>query len=209
MRRLPIVLAVIAMLLVFVGRMSGPSPPVWDRASPEVQAILWRTPRPLTAFTLSGAQGDALELEQLRGRWHLVYFGYLQCPDVCPTTLQALHGLKRLLSDDVLGSDTRMLFVSIDPGQDTPARIAEYLRFFGDGVDGYSGEPGELARLTGSLGVLHEEHQSPDGSRSIDHTTAVIVIDPQARGVAALDGPHQPRRMEQEYRRLRKFLDPN
>jgi protein SCO1/2 len=183
------------------------SDPGWATATPELQAILWPMPRPVADFELRTQHGRSFDAAQLRGQWSFLYFGYLQCPDVCPTTMQALHGLRELLvDDDPEAAATRFVFVSVDPGNDTPERIGAYLAYFDRELLGLSGDPAQLGRLATSLGVMYAEHVDDKGVRSMDHTTSIIVVDPQGRGVAALAGPHQPRTMHQRFGELRRHL---
>lgn len=177
----------------------------WSSAPPALQSILWPTARPAVDFELTTQHGQSFRNVDLRGHWSLVYFGYLQCPDVCPTTLQTLRGVQKLLQGDG-DQATRFVFVSVDPGNDTPVRIGAYLSFFGDDLIGLSGNPAGLATLAGSLGVMYAEHVDADGTRSMDHTTSIIVVDPQGRGVAALPGGQQPQQMTQQLDALRRFL---
>ncbi|MBK9655275.1 MAG: SCO family protein [Rhodanobacteraceae bacterium] len=177
----------------------------WSSAPPALQSILWPTARPVADFELSTQHDRAFSKIDLRGHWSLLYFGYLQCPDVCPTTLQTLRGVQKLLQAD--GDDpTRFVFVSVDPDNDTPARIGAYLSFFGDDLTGLSGNPQGLATLAGSLGVMYAEHVDTDGTRSMDHTTSIIVVDAQGRGVAALPGGQTPQAMVEQLRAVRGFV---
>lgn len=179
----------------------------WSAAAPELQAILWPLPRAVADFELRTQHGEAFGATQLRGQWSLLYFGYLQCPDVCPTTLQSLQGLRKLLvADEPAAATTRFVFVSVDPGNDTQERIGSYLDYFDRELVGLTGDPAQLARLASSLGVMYAEHVDERGVRSMDHTTSILVVDPQGRGVAALPGPHQPRRMLEQFGELRCHL---
>ena len=179
----------------------------WASAAPELQAVLWPLPREVAEFELRTQHGEAFGAAQLRGQWNLLYFGYLRCPDVCPTTLQSLHGLRELLvADEPAAAATRFVFVSVDPGNDTQERIGAYLDYFDPELVGVTGDPAQLARLAGSLGVMYAEHVDDLGVRSMDHTTSIIVVDPQGRGVAALAGPHQPRTMLEQFGQLRRHL---
>lgn len=179
----------------------------WATAAPELQAVLWPLPREVAGFELRNQRGEAFGAAQLRGQWNLLYFGYLQCPDVCPTTLQSLHGLRELLvTDEPAAAATRFVFVSVDPANDTQERIGAYLEYFDRELVGLTGDPAQLARLAASLGVMYAEHVDERGVRSMDHTTSIIVVDPQGRGVAALGGPHQPRTMLEQFGQLRRHL---
>ncbi len=207
----PRILLVVSLLLLagiallFVTR--GPTAPDWASATPEVQAILWPAPREVADFSLIDQQGHAFNKEGLKGHWSLLYFGYLQCPDICPTTLQSLASLRRLMTQSGHAADIpQMMFVSVDPGNDNPQRIAAYLDFFDKQLIGLTGDPGQLAHLAESLGVIYTEHVEADGVRTMEHTSSVIVVDPQGRGVAALAGSHQPRALLQQLDALKTFL---
>ncbi|MGE4073571.1 MAG: SCO family protein [Lysobacterales bacterium] len=180
----------------------------WAQAPASLQGLLWPLPRAVAAFELLDQHSRPFALEQLRGHWSLLYFGYLQCPDVCPTTLQSLRGMQRSLETPVLdGAPLQFLFVSVDPGNDTPERIGPYLQFFGDDFIGLSGDPDQLSALANSVGVMYAEHIADDGTRSMDHSTSIVLVDPQGRALAALPAPHQPDVMAQQYRALRAWLE--
>ena len=158
-------------------------------------------------FRLIDHTGKARSMADFRGKTVLMFFGFAQCPDVCPTTLQSLHGLRELLvADEPAAAATRFVFVSVDPGNDTQERIGAYLDYFDRELVGLTGDPAQLARLAASLGVMYAEHVDERGVRSMDHTTSIIVVDPQGRGVAAMAGPHQPRRMLEQFGQLRRHL---
>ena len=177
----------------------------WASAPPMLQSILWPGARPVAEFKLTTQNGRDYVNADLRGHWSLLYFGYLQCPDICPTTLQTLRGVQKLLEADG-DNTTRFVFVSVDPANDKPERIGAYLGFFGDDLVGLSGNPADLAMLTGSLGVMYAENIDASGTRTMDHTTSIIVVDPQGRGVAGLPGGQSPQAVVEQLRSLRLFL---
>lgn len=197
--------AVAALATVWLSRANR-SADDWEQVPAEVQATLWPVARPVASFGLLDHHGQAFTAEDLHGHWSLLYFGYLQCPDVCPTTLQSLRGLQRLQATEAEARKTRHVFVSVDPANDTPERVAAYLGYFGAGFTGVTGDPDELRKLTDSLGVIHSEHVDEAGVRSIDHTTAILVVDPNGRGVGALAEPHDPASMLQRLRALQDYL---
>ena len=200
-------LAILASLLA-VFAIRQPASSDWASAPPEVQAILWPGARDIAEFSQLDQHGQAFARKDLEGHWNLLYFGYLQCPDICPTTLQSLSRMRALMVE--AGQDAvipRMIFVSVDPANDTPPRIASYLAFFNKELIGLSGSADQLEALTHSLGIGYAENVDAEGVRSMEHTSSIIVVDPRGQAVAALPAPHQPKVMLRQLNALRAFLD--
>ena len=106
--------AVAALALVWLGHANRGADD-WEQVPAEVQTTLWPVARPVAEFTLTDQDGRPFAADHLHGHWSLLYFGYLQCPDVCPTTLQSLRGLQRLQATEAEARKTRHVFVSVDP----------------------------------------------------------------------------------------------
>lgn len=198
-------LVLAALLALFASRRPASSD--WASAPPELQAILWPGARDIGEFTELDQHGQPFGIDDLKGHWSLLYFGFLQCPDICPTTLQMLSRMRSLMVE--AGQDAeipRIIFVSVDPLNDTPERVAGYLAFFSEALIGLTGTPAQLEALAGSVGIHYSEFVGDDGVRSMEHTTSIIVVDPQGRAVAALPAPHKPQVMLQQFNALREFL---
>jgi protein SCO1 len=206
--RLFLVLSLVVLAgLLAAFAITRPASSDWASAPPEIQAILWPGARDIADFTELDQGGKPFGKDDLKGHWSLLYFGYLQCPDICPTTLRSLSAMRSLMAEGgQAGEIPRIVFVSVDPANDTPQRIASYLGFFSSELIGLSGEPSQLEKLARSLGIVYAENIEASGVRSMEHTTSIIVVDPQARAVAALPAPHQPRVMLQQFNALRDFL---
>ena len=178
---------------------------VWATAGPELQTVLWPVPRPLARFRMRTQYGDVYTAEQMRGQWSFVYFGYLSCPDACPTTLQTLHEFRRaLLVADPAAERDRFIFVDVDPGHDDSNRVAAYLAYFDPQFLGLTGAPDQLAALAGSMGVAYAEHVDSQGVRSMDHSTSVLLVAPDGRVVGAFPAPIEPARMLRLFQQLRR-----
>lgn len=146
--------------------------------------------RMLTSFALEDHEGRRFDAARLRGAWTLLFFGFTSCPDICPTTLADLTRLRRALAAQ--GDDSRWLrtvFVSVDPGRDDRVTLARYVGFFDPALTGVTGTPQELARLAGQLGAAFEVIASDEPDYPVYHTTAVFVIDAEARWRAVLRSP--------------------
>lgn len=127
-------------------------------------------------FTLTDHTGQPVSLSHFHGKLVVLFFGYTQCPDVCPTTLGVLAQALNLLGKKA--ADVQVLFVSVDPARDTPERISEYVTHFNPNFLGITGSPEEIAQTASLYGVYYEiqDEESPD-IYWIDHTASMMVID--------------------------------
>jgi protein SCO1/2 len=127
-------------------------------------------------FTLQSADGP-VSLKDFRGKEVLVYFGYTYCPDICPTSLAAMaEGLKQLTPDEL--ARVAMIFVSVDPKRDTPARLKEYVNFFHPAIVGLTGAPEEIAAIAKRYGVFYAEQkvETAGDGYVVDHSADTYVI---------------------------------
>jgi protein SCO1/2 len=132
-------------------------------------------------FTLQSAQGP-LALKDFRGKVVLLYFGYTYCPDICPTSLAATAQGLQLLKPEELAR-VAVIFISVDPERDTPARLQEYARFFHPNVFGVTGAPAELAELAKRYGAFYARQpvETAGAGYVIDHTADTYLISPSGQ----------------------------
>lgn len=155
---------------------------------------LLKTPRPIDDFTLSAARGVPFTKADLNGHWTVVFAGFTFCPDVCPTTLTELKAVNARLGE--VAGQVRFLFLSVDPERDTPEKIGKYVAFFDPTFDGATGDPATLEKLGANLGFVYAKVPgATPQSYTIDHSTALILIDPQARIAGYLTPPFKPETM--------------
>ena len=132
---------------------------------------------PAPEFALARADGTSFRLSEMRGKTLLLFFGYPSCPDVCPTTLAELNQAMGRLSGEEAGR-VQVVFITVDPGRDTPERVQEYVNHFNAGFIGLSGNEENLAKVWNEYGVFRE---IVDGSSAIgyivNHTARVTLID--------------------------------
>lgn len=131
---------------------------------------------PASEFALTRADGTNFQLSSMRGKVVLLFFGYTSCPDVCPTTLGELNQTIGQLGDDA--NKVQVVFVTVDPGRDTPERIQEYVNHFNPNFIGLSGSEDELTPIWNDYGVFREivEGTSAFGYL-VNHTARVTLID--------------------------------
>jgi protein SCO1/2 len=144
----------------------------------------------LPDFSLLDQSGAAVNADSFRGQWDLVFFGFTNCPDICPTTLQVLASAKRELTDAGVTTLPRIVLVSVDPERDTPDVLGQYVDYFGEGNLGITGELEEIKKLTAGLGIYFEKAATADDNYSVDHSAAVLVINPDGEFSALFSAPH-------------------
>ena len=128
-------------------------------------------------FTLSSVRGP-VNLGDLEGKVVMLFFGYTSCPDVCPLSLAKIGAcLSSLGAEQAQGVGA--LFVTLDPGRDTAARMHQYAEFFHPGIIGLTGSKGEIDVLTARYGVTYERKQSPESALgyTISHPDTILLLD--------------------------------
>lgn len=131
-------------------------------------------------FSLTDHHGQLRHLADFRGKAVVLFFGYTQCPDVCPTTLAAMRAAMNRLGQDA--GRVQVLFVSLDPARDTPQLLTEYVPSFHPNFIGLRGDEASTAALARDFKVFYSKQPgTTPGSYSIDHSTGSYVFDPQGR----------------------------
>jgi protein SCO1/2 len=131
-------------------------------------------------FALPDTTGQLMRLGDFRGKAVVLFFGYTQCPDVCPTTLSAMAEVMKLLGSD--GAKLQVAFVTLDPERDTPALIAEYMAQFHPGFLGLRGDKAATEAVAREFKVFYTKQAAgAAGGYTIDHTAGSYVFDPQGR----------------------------
>jgi protein SCO1/2 len=131
-------------------------------------------------FQLPDADGKLRSLKEFQGKVVVLFFGYTQCPDVCPTTLTELAQVKKLLGADA--DKLQGVFITVDPERDTPAVLKAYMASFDPGFVALRGSPEQLAATAKDFKVFYKktEGKTPT-SYSMDHSAASYVYDTQGR----------------------------
>ena len=191
LKRLPLVL--ILLLALAAGLIAG----FWmqrERVTiDDINATVLEPANSIGDFELITHFGTSFTLDSLKGKWSLLFFGYTNCPDVCPTTLQTLTQVDKQISENTTDDhQMQVVFVSVDPERDTPERLAQYVPYFNQSFIGVTGKQTEINRLTQQLGILHLRVESNDDQNYlVDHTSSILLFNPNGELRALFSVPHK------------------
>jgi protein SCO1/2 len=170
----------------------------------EIAGIYFSDPKDISDFNLVHQSGKPFTRENLRGKWNFLYFGYTYCPDVCPMTLSQLNAVDQRLAQQGLDQDTAYLMISVDPRRDTPERLGQYVTYFNKNFQGATGTPEELEKLAKQLGIFYKLNDQEDAENyTVDHSSAIILIDPDIKLRAIFTHPDQPDSLIADFTQIR------
>jgi protein SCO1/2 len=131
-------------------------------------------------FNLVDQDGRAVDQRVLNGKWSIVFFGYTFCPDFCPTTLTTLGRTMTQLGP--AAQRVQVVFITIDPDRDSPKELKTYLssRVFPKNIIGLTGTPAQIAQEAKAY-VVYYQKDGTGPSYTVDHSTALYLMDPNGR----------------------------
>lgn len=178
--RRPVALLLAALLLAALPALAQPTGARHDAPPTDVAPLLPR-------YLLMDVQGRAMTQEDFRGRLQLVTFGFISCPDVCPTTLLEV---KQILGE--LGAQAarvQPIFITVDPARDTREVLRDYTAAFDPRILGLTGSPELIRRAADSFRVQYEIVREPGAAPdnySMNHTAGMVLLDGRGRFLARL-----------------------
>jgi protein SCO1 len=193
-----VVLGILAAAAVLAAILSRPTTPP-ALASGTILAPA----RALADFSLLDSQGRGFGAANLRGHWSLMFFGYTNCPDYCPTTLTTLAALEKQLRDAKTLTPPQVIFVSVDAKRDTPARLNQFVPYFDPTFIGLTAasQPA-IEALAKNWGVAVNIQAAANGDYIVDHSALMFVIDPAGNLAAILTGPFTLDTLRHDYARI-------
>lgn len=148
----------------------------------KLEAGLWfgDDARALPDFELINHNGESFNRDSMQGKWHLLFFGFTHCPDICPASLQAMADMLKLIDDNDVSSAIKIVFVSVDPDRDSPEILKAYVQYFNPEFIGVTGPEQNLNELTKAIGISYYlDRDSPEQTNyQVSHSSALILLNP-------------------------------
>ena len=127
-----------------------------------------------SSFSLKDMNNNVITDESFQGPLTAIFFGFTNCPDICPMTLNKLDiAISRLKKEN---KSLKLFFISVDPERDTPEVLKDYLNSFENNFVGITGEPEKIYLLSQSWGILSQKIFKDDGEYNVDHSSPVILL---------------------------------
>ncbi|BAQ71768.1 MULTISPECIES: SCO family protein [Pseudomonas] len=143
--------------------------------------ILLPQSRTLPAVKMLDQDGQPVVIDELKGKWSLLFFGYTFCPDICPTTLAQLRQIKSELPKEAVDK-LQVILVSVDPNRDTPQQLKQYLGYFDKDFKGLTAASVEdLQKLANAVSIPFIPADTSKPNYTVDHSGNLAVIGPDGR----------------------------
>ena len=157
----------------------------------QIQGSVLSVPRQIAVPDLVKHDGTAFTNADIKGNWTLVFFGYTHCPDICPMTMGILAQAKKKAD----GPFPDVVMVSVDPQRDTVELLNEYVKYFDPEFTGVTGDEKMIQALTIQTSVVYMKMEGASGNENdylVDHSSQILLINPQGQLAAFLMAPHSP-----------------
>lgn len=168
-----------------------------------IQGTMLSPTRKIAVPELLKDNGEIFTLDDLSDQWHILFFGYTHCPDICPTTMGVLAQAKKTAkaNNHIF---PEVVFISVDPARDKVETLGEYVRYFDKEFIGVTGDEELIKALALQMSVVYmkmspeaeteeaAETVSNESGYLVDHSSALLLLNPEARLVAFLNPPHDP-----------------
>jgi protein SCO1/2 len=171
-------------------------------------ATILKQPRALAQFNLTDANNQPFTLDNLKGHWNLIFFGFTNCPDLCPTTLSTLN--KSYLSlANTAKQLPQVVFISIDPEQDTTTRLKKYLTSFNSNFLGATGKEKDIYNLSQELSIVYGKVQPTDAKNyTFDHSGTILIVDPKGQFYGVFTLPHDAQKIADDMQKIMNQAEP-
>jgi len=166
-----------------------------------VRAVAVMPSKNVNAVDLVDHNNNIINLEQFKKHWTFVFFGFTNCPDVCPATISQLIQVKNgIKKNNQFKDDFKIFFVSVDPKRDSLEHLKQYMTYFDSSFVGMTGSEESIRAFEEKLGAFHKlEAPNSDGGYSVQHTADVFLINDKGMLVAKFQPPMNTDRVVKQF----------
>ncbi len=176
-----------------------------DDISIEVGTLYPDDFKQVSPFELKTGKNQAYTEESFKDKWTLLFFGFISCPDVCPTSLVTLQQIKQKIQGTIPEDKIEYVFISVDPKRDTPEKLDEYVTYFDPAFTGVTGEESQLKKLTRSLAAFFSIPEHVEGENYlVEHSASIYLIGENAQPKVLFSYPHTADKMANDILALYK-----
>lgn len=179
-----------------------------QNALKDLRMTVLQAPRDMSYFQLEHYQQTAFNNQSLLNKWTMMFFGFADCPHLCPTTMAELNKVYTQLQEQKIQQLPQVVLVSIDPERDTSQRIADYAKGFNPNFIGVRGEKDKIDPLTKELGIAYfkttEPGQTDPKNYSINHSGTIILFNPEGKIAGFFSTPHDAKNIAHDFIKVTK-----
>ena len=150
-------------------------PSLLEKKPTLVSGKILARPMEIDRFELIDQKNEVFNNKSLEGGWTVLFFGYTNCPDVCPTTIYKLAEIKNELKEDLSSTSFNSVLVTLDPDRDSTDRLEEYIGYFDESMLGVTGTYENIQSFTSSLSVFYQRINKEEGY-DFNHTASIFVF---------------------------------
>lgn len=176
-------------------------------ANDDINATVFSKPREVKPFRLLDNTGNDFTNSALKKHWTFLFFGFTNCGYVCPTTMAILNQVYQKLEQEHKSQEIKIVLVTIDPERDDVAKMNTYVHSFNKNFMGVTGNKKELDQLSQQLGILAMKipgKTNPKKDYSINHTGAILLLDPEGELYASFGMPHNAEQIVHDFDMIEK-----
>lgn len=199
MKKLPAIAMILSALIamaagIWLGQASNDQPDSLKPAS--IQGAIYPQAKYINGFSLQDQLSKSVTKLDFQDHWSLVFIGYTNCPDICPTTLSVMNQVVEYLNEQQI-KPPQIVFLSVDPERDTPLHLKRYVDYFNKDFLALTGSLEQITQLTQNLNAVFRKAPGVSGEISeddylMDHSSALMLINPQGNLQSVLTAPHLP-----------------
>jgi len=149
--------------------------------------------------------GKPFSKDDLKGYWNIIFFGFTNCPDICPTTMRTLAQIKNLMTDSRSWGNYRVIMVSVDPERDSLERLNNYVPYFDSEFIGLQGDLQTTTDFAKQMGILFVKQEPENGFYDVDHSVSIILVNPEAEMAGVITAPHSIEQISKDLTLLAEY----